>query len=48
VIAVSVRRIASSLPPIVAVKSGVADGAEGKVVGRFSPEAPPLEDFSYC
>lgn len=46
-LAVSVRHIGSSLPPMVRVKSGVAYNAKGKVVGRFSRKAPPLVDFTY-
>jgi hypothetical protein len=48
-IALSVRHIGSSksIPPSVRVKSGVAYGADGKVVGRMSRSAPPLEDWTY-
>jgi hypothetical protein len=46
-IALSVRQIGSSLPSMVAVKSGVAYDADGGVVGRFSRKAPPLENFTY-
>lgn len=46
-IAVSVRQLGSRLPPMVSVKSGVAYNSKGKIVGRFSGKAPPLEDFTY-
>jgi hypothetical protein len=48
-IALSVRKIGSSksIPPSVTVRSGVAYGTEGKIVGRLSHTAPPLEDWTY-
>jgi hypothetical protein len=46
-IALSVRQLGSSLPPMVTVKSGVAYNAKGKVVGRYSRKAPPLTDWTY-
>jgi hypothetical protein len=46
-IAVALRFRGASLPPMVGVESGLAYGAEGNVVGRYSHQAPPLESFTY-